>query len=56
MTNDNTDTRSPVNLARKVISMAVTELMSSSIHPTQIIEAMTLEIEALRQLMRNVDS
>jgi hypothetical protein len=54
MTNE--DSRDPMNLARKVISMAVTELMSSSIHPIQIIEAMTLEIEALRQLMRNVDS
>jgi hypothetical protein len=55
MTNDN-DSRDPMNLARKVISMAVTELMNSSIHPTHIVEAMKQEIDALREMMRNVDS
>jgi hypothetical protein len=54
MTNDN-DSRDPMNLARKVMDAAVAELIAAGVHPTQIIEAMTQEMEALKQL-RNVDS
>jgi hypothetical protein len=56
MTNDNVDTRSPVNLARKVMSGAVTELMSAGVHPTDIMEAMTQEMEVLVKQITNVDS
>jgi hypothetical protein len=56
MTNDNVDTRSPVNLARKVMSGAVTELMSAGVHPGDIMEAMTLEMEVLVRQMRSVNS
>jgi hypothetical protein len=55
MTNDNVDTRSPVNLARKVMSGAVTELMSAGVHPTDIMEAMTQEMEVLVKQITEVD-
>jgi hypothetical protein len=49
-------TDDPQGLARKVMSGAVTELMTAGVHPAHIIEAMTKEMETLVQQMRNVDS
>lgn len=56
MTNDNIDHSGPVNLARKVMSGAVTELMTAGVHPTHIIDAMLAELETLRVQTRDIDA
>lgn len=49
-------TTDPEGLAKKVMNEAVCELMAAGCHPSQIIPAMLLEIEDLRQMMRDVDA